>query len=169
MGVPSARQKNAKDRLNYFLFNMRRPSTISMKFDISIIYTQIEVGTFDQFFSSSYQKYGHLVSPSYCVQIWQEMEPQGIILQSAEGITWIPHPICFHDKALMDIAVNHYNKKGSACINRCRQFLQVISVLDLLIPYTTVIHPSYIEGYPPLSRTSYITWPPIPRPPKNIG
>jgi hypothetical protein len=96
------------------------------------------------------------------------MEPQGIILQPAEGITWLPQPLCVQDKAIMDIAVNHYNTKGSVCINRCRHFLQVIAVIDLLIPYTNDIQPSYLEGYPPLSRASYITWPPVPRPPQKI-
>jgi len=80
LGIPSSLEKNAKDRLNYFLFNTRCPSTISSKFDISIVYTQIEIGTFEQFFSTSYHEYGHLVFLSYCVQIRQEMEPQGIIV-----------------------------------------------------------------------------------------
>jgi len=143
LGVPPTLQKNAKDRLNYFLFNMRCPSTISQKFDISIVYTQIEIGTFEQFFSISYNEYGHLVFPSYCVQIWQEMEPQGIIIRPAEGLTWIPQPLCHQDKVLMDIVVTVYNKKGSACINRCRQYLQVILIIDLVIPHTNIIHPSY--------------------------
>jgi hypothetical protein len=30
MGIPSLLQKNAKDRLNYFLFNVQHPSTISI-------------------------------------------------------------------------------------------------------------------------------------------
>jgi len=80
LGIPSSLEKNAKDRLNYFLFNTRCPSTISLKFDISIVYTQIEIGTFEQFFSTSYHEYGHLVFLTYCVQIRQEMEPQGIIV-----------------------------------------------------------------------------------------
>jgi hypothetical protein len=95
------------------------------------------------------------------------MEPQGIVLRPAEGITWTSQPLCNQDKALMDIAVTYYDKKRSACINRCRQFLQVISVLDLVIPHTNTIHPSYLDGYLPPSRSSYITWLAIPRPPQK--
>jgi len=95
------------------------------------------------------------------------MEPHGIIICPAEGVTWTPMLLCKEDKALMDIAVAEYNKKGSACINRYRQFLQVILVIDFAIPNTNTIHPSYIEGYPPSSRASYITWPPFLRPPKK--
>ncbi len=38
LGIPSADQKITRDRVNYFLFNNRRTSTISSKFDISVIY-----------------------------------------------------------------------------------------------------------------------------------
>jgi hypothetical protein len=71
LGIPSSLQKHAKDRLNCFLFNVRPPSTTSLKFEISIVYIQIKNNTFEQFFSTSYHDYGHLVFPSYCVQIWQ--------------------------------------------------------------------------------------------------
>jgi hypothetical protein len=73
LGVPSSSQKNTKDRLNYFLFNVHQSSTLSVKFEISIIYSQIEIGLFQQFFSASYHTYGYLVFPSYCVQLWQEL------------------------------------------------------------------------------------------------
>jgi hypothetical protein len=89
MGVPSSSQKTT---LNYFLFNIGQSSSLSMKFEISIIYTQIEIGRFLQFFSTSLDTYGHLVFPSYCVQLWQELEPQGITLRPAEHITWTPSP-----------------------------------------------------------------------------
>jgi len=167
LGYPLSSQKNARDRLNYFFYDIRSHSTLSIKFEMSIIYTQIECGLFMQFFSASFLTYGHLVFPSFCVQLWQELEPHGIILRPAENVTWAPSPLCSCDAALMEIAIKHNDNRGSAIINRCRQFLQVISVVNLLIPHTRTIHPSYIDGYPPSSRVSTILWPPIPRPPKN--
>jgi hypothetical protein len=62
----------------------------------------------------------------------------------------------------MEIAIKHNDNKGSAIINRCRQLLQAISIVDLLIPHTHTIHPSYITGHPPSSRVSTILWPPLP-------
>jgi hypothetical protein len=67
MGIPSLIQKNAKDWLNYFLFNVRRPSTISIKIEISIVYTQIELGMFEQFFSLPFQAYSHRNFSLYCI------------------------------------------------------------------------------------------------------
>jgi hypothetical protein len=43
MEIPSASQKNTKDRLNYFLYNIRLKSSIVKKLEITIIYSQIEV------------------------------------------------------------------------------------------------------------------------------
>jgi len=44
-----------KDRLNYFLYNICHPSEITQKFEASIIFTQLEVGAFHQFFSLPFQ------------------------------------------------------------------------------------------------------------------
>jgi len=55
----------------------------------------------------------------------------------------------------------------SKMINRCRLFLQIISVYDLLIYKTNRLHPAYIKGEIPISQNSTIAWPAYTRPPKN--
>jgi hypothetical protein len=72
LGIPSSTQKYAKDCLNYFLFNIRRKSTIQQKLEMTIIFTQIEVGLFHRFFSIPFSEFGHLASRSFCVKIWRE-------------------------------------------------------------------------------------------------
>jgi len=91
IGLPIGISKNARDRLNYFFYNIQSHSTLSTKFEMSIISTQIECGLFTQFFSTSFLTYGHLVFPSFCVQLWQELEPHGIILRPAENSHGILH------------------------------------------------------------------------------
>jgi len=167
MGILSSSQKMAKECLNYFLYNIRQESSTAHKFQISIVYTQLEVGLFDQFFSISFGLYSHLVTHSYCVKIWGELELQGITLRPSFQSTWTPDPLSNSDIALMEIVVKTYSKKGSSIINRCRMFLQVISIDDLLIPNTGHIHPAYILGTLPLGHTSKITWPSFPKPPKS--
>jgi len=60
-----------------------------------------------------------------------------------------------------------YNPKGSAMINRCRLYLQAISLYDILTYDLHGIHPSYKQGECPPSRHSTIHWPNNPKPPKN--
>ena len=52
-------------------------------------------------------------------------------------------------------------------LNRCRMYLQLISLYDLLIYNTTEIHPAYLTGHIPTSRRSPMLWPNLPRPPKQ--
>jgi hypothetical protein len=70
LGIPSPTQKNTKDGVNCFFYNIRRDSIISKKLAISIIYTQLESGCFQQFFTCSFLQYGHLVTQTFCVQMW---------------------------------------------------------------------------------------------------
>jgi len=151
----------------FFLHNIRDESIIKWKFDISIIYTQLEIGSFQQFFSLRVKLYGHLPTITYCVQLLYELEPKGINLVPASGMTWLPQQLLSFDCPITEIAVTAYNKKGSKMINRCRMFLQVISVLDLLLYNTKNIHPAYIQGELPPSRIPFLLWPIIPRPPKK--
>jgi len=167
LGIPSTRQKNTIEHLLYFLYNVRRDSPNCQKYEMTIVYTQIEVGTFSQFFSLPFDDYGHLPSIASCVQLWSEIQPNGLILQPLCSHSWTPAPLGNGEIAIMQIAVAHYNKKGSAIINKCRPFLQVFSLYDLLIYNSNIIHPSYMRGELVPSRTSIISWPSITKPPKH--
>jgi len=167
IGIPSLTQKNAKDRILYFLFNLCRRSTVRDKLEVSIIYTQMEVRTFPHYLTCSYAMFGHLATMVACVQIWRDTEPFGLHLRPAQGISWTPNPLAPNDQSLMEIAILQYNKKGSYIINRCRIYLQVILIYDLLLFRSSEIHPSYILGKPPPSCTSEILWLTCPRPPKH--
>lgn len=60
-----------------------------------------------------------------------------------------------------------FQKKKSSIINRCHMYLQVFSIMDILLSQSDTIHLSYIKSDVPPSRISTILWPPIPKPPKS--
>ena len=163
IGIPSSYQKTTLNRINYFLYNVHCESTIKWEFDISIIYRQMEVGTSRNFFLIPFDKYGHLPTPTYCVQLWHELEPYGAHLVPASNVTWCLTTISSNDLPLMEVAVHAYNRKGSKMINHCRMFLQLISIL---LYSKKTIHPAYKAGDVPLSHIPKISRPAIPRPPK---
>jgi hypothetical protein len=165
--IPSKSQKNSKDRLKYFLYNIKDNSYITLKLEMSIIYNQIEIGHFNQFFTLPVSSTGHLVSDSFCVQLWKELEPKGLILQPSSNTTWTPTQLHDCDITLNSLAIRHYDTRESAIINHCRMHLHLISTYDMLIFQSKTIHPEYLIGIHPISRTSHITWPPFPCPPKN--
>jgi len=51
IGTPSSSQKIILEKLNYFYYNVCRDSTNNFKFEISMIYTPLEVGVFIFFHS----------------------------------------------------------------------------------------------------------------------
>jgi hypothetical protein len=113
IGIPSTRQKTTRERLIYFFFYIRRKSNSQKKYSASIIYTQMELGIFSQFFSSSYSQYRHLATISLCVQIWRETEPFRVFLKPTSNATWTPHPLGADNIPLMELATSVYDKKGS--------------------------------------------------------
>lgn len=116
-----------RDRINYFFFNIRRKSIIANKFDASIIYPQMEIGTFDQLFSLSFSQYSHLATISMCIQIWRETEPQGVLLRPAKNTTWTRTKMACNDKLIMEITIAKYEPKLSFLINQCRIYLRITS------------------------------------------
>jgi len=168
MGLISPKHKNTTNRINYFLFNSRQNTNVRGKFKISNIYTQLETGSFDHFFSIPYDTFGHLASLSTCRQLWRETEPFGVTLRPMDGITWTPRPLSSNDLTIMTLATSVYSKRGSAIINRCHLYLRVISVCDLLIHGKPIVHPDYFNGERPPSQTSIKYWPDFPCPPKKI-
>jgi hypothetical protein len=106
----------------------------------------MEIGSFQQFFSLLFVEYGHLPTPTYCVQLWNELEPNAVHLIPASGVTWCPKPLMHNDVPIMEFAIKAYNKRGSKIINRCRMFLQIISTCYLLIYNTKTIHPAQLQG-----------------------
>jgi len=68
IGVPSPKHRITRDHINYFLYNVWRPLDICHKLELSIIYTQLEVGMFTQFFALPFSMYGDLATPYFGYQ-----------------------------------------------------------------------------------------------------
>ncbi len=98
--------------------------------------------------------------------IWGETEPNNIQLHAATNITWTPAPLGVGDSALMETATQHYQRKGSMMINRCRLYLQIFSIYDIITYNGKAIHPEIMRGECITSRTSTIFWVEFPKPPK---
>jgi len=165
IGIPTQTQKTTKDRINYFLYNMQRPSPVRNKLEASILYTQLEVGIFDQFLSSSFVRYGHLATMMFAVKIWSESEPYGIKLRASTDVTGTPSPFSSSDLSIMEMATQKYDKRRSTMINQCCLYLRIISIFELLTFNLSSIHPSYKNKQIPPSRSPNIHWPQFEKPP----
>jgi len=68
----------------------------------------------------------------------------------------------------MELATQKYDKKESIMINRCRLYLQPISIYELLTYDLSQIHPSYKAKEIPPSRSHNIYWPQFAKPPRHF-
>ena len=98
---------------------------------------------------------------------WEETEPNNIQLHAATNIAWTPSPLGVGDYALMEIATQHYQRKDSMMINRCRLYLQIFSVYDIITYDGKAIYPEIMRGERVTSRTSTKFWVEFPKPPKR--
>jgi hypothetical protein len=93
--------------------------------------------------------------------------PNGLILKAADGEVWHPTPQGKGDLALMHIATAKCFKKDSLIINRCRLYLQLFSIYDLILHDHAVIHPQLKKCERVTSRISTKYWVDFRRPPKR--
>jgi hypothetical protein len=167
LGIPDVTSQVTAIRLNYFLFTIRQQSHVSMKLEISIIITQLEVGVFKQFFSQPFETFGHLTTRTLGTQIWRETEPRGIQLRAAENAIWTPKSQGISDIPIITLALQVYNKKGANMIIRCRLYLNVILIYDLYTYDGRQIHPAFLNNTLPPSLQPTIQWLAYPKPPKH--
>jgi hypothetical protein len=66
-------------------------------------------------------------------------------LKATEECAWHQHPMGKNDIALMPIAVQHYKKLATQMINRCRLYLQVFSLYDIITYTGQQIHPDILR------------------------
>jgi len=121
IGVPS-HKKNTWERLNYFLYYIHRDSSLKWKFDISIIYTKIEVETFRQFFSQPFwgiwaSSNDHLLCPimAWIRAKWKTLSSciEHYLVSYTTFNQWPP---------FNGISKKGIQQKGLKMINRCRMF-----------------------------------------------
>lgn len=153
--------------INYFLFHTRYNTKVGEKLNASLSCLQIECGTFQHFLSSSFLQYRHYATNTLLKCLWEETEPQGMVLRPEESSVWIPTPQGNQEIPLMEIVSRHYGSKEAIMINCYRLYLQVISLYDLLLYNGTEIHPDFLIGRHATGRKSAIYWVSFPKPPKK--
>ncbi len=107
MELPNTISKTTSTRLNYFFYHTRSNTTIGKKLDASITFLQIEIGTFQQFFTLPFTQYGHLATKTLVKTLWGETEPNNLQIRASTTATWTPAPQGATDRALMDTALQH--------------------------------------------------------------
>ena len=118
------------------------------------------------YFSLPFQDYGHLTPYSWLQQLWGAVSKYGIAMYKPNSSMKVPRK---HDFALMDRVIQSkiFNRDEIMSINRCRLFLQVFYLSDIVTCNGEKILPEALNGKFLLHPQSRWKWPRQPRPPKK--
>jgi hypothetical protein len=163
IGIPTPTHKATKETIDYFFFNICHSSLIRDKLEASLIFTQLEIGTFQHFLR-------HCSLTTVALQqhplVFKVVEKHNLV--ALNYALWTVNPgLQSLYLALMDIATQKNNLRGSTMINRCRLNLLAISFMDLLTYDLKHIHPSYLSRNRLSSQAPTIFWPDFLNPPKH--
>lgn len=164
--IPSIHVNTMCTRINYFLYHTRLSTKVGRKLEVSMAYIRQLLGLCTQVLSCSYETYGFLITNTLIKCIWAETEPFGITLRSHKNSSWVPQLQGAQDIAIMEIATKNYNNHNCTIINRCRLYLKVLTLYDLL-QYDGSIHPNIKSGKRVETRISNYFWVEFKRPPKK--
>jgi hypothetical protein len=92
MAIPNTMSKTTATRITYFLYHTHHNTYVGKKLDASITDLQLEIGTFQQFFSIPYQQYRHLTTTTLIKTIWGKPSP----MASNCALHRIPHGALSH-------------------------------------------------------------------------
>lgn len=85
-----------------------------------------------QVLSCSYETYAFLITNRLHKRIWLTRNLLASFSTFKKIALAAPQPKRIQDTALMEIATTSYNQCNWAMINRCRLYLQVLKMLDLI-------------------------------------
>jgi hypothetical protein len=166
LGIKSLYSIQGLGQLNLFVGHGRSKDKTSKLLLISLSYLQLAVGSSVNVFHLSPKNYGRWVDSCWLVSFWTFITK--LKLQVSVADQWIPSLTRAHDKNLMDYFVGlGYSPAILGTLNRCRLYLQIITLSDIVSADGSCIITDVFQGLPLLDRKSTLKWPNQQRPPSK--
>ena len=154
------------EKLKIFLFHGDRQTQLGITFKASFEAMQVEIGSTSQFFSLKYSQYGFLTPSSWLSTLWDATSRYGVTLTPGN---WTLQPPRENDSALMDaiVACHLFTINEMSDINRCRLYLRVFFLSDIVSGNGLYIIPEIVRGERFPQWQSMWKWPRQSRPPPS--
>ena len=101
LGVQHIYHMQGLEQLKFFLYLVRNQSSTSKLIEISMRYTQLEIGVNTCFLQLKYSKYSHYSTKTWITGIWQFLDSCNADIIKAE--TWFPPLPRENDEYFMNI------------------------------------------------------------------
>ena len=151
------------EKLEFFLRHMTQKTQLGLSFQASVETIQVEVGSSAQFFSLGFHTYGFLTPISWMSTLWEGVS--WYTLQLTPG-KWSLQPPHINDMSLMDSLIQNrsFTKEEIMSVNRCRLYLRVFFLSDIVSYDGTSIRQDAYDGWCSDQWISRWKWPRQPRP-----
>jgi hypothetical protein len=166
LGLKSLYLIQSLGQLTLFVGHIRAQDKTSRLLHISLSYLQLAVGSEVNVLSLSPCTYKNWIDSCWLVSFWNFLHKAQLLITTTKH--WLPKLVREHDKVLMDyfIALG-YSTHILGALNRCRIYLQVITLSDIVSADGSCIIPDIFHGLPLLDRCSTLKWPCQQRPPNT--
>jgi hypothetical protein len=120
-------------RLQYLIGHIRSKSITSKLIRQQLDYTHLEIGCSAQVPGQDYNRYSQaILCPNWITEIWESLH--ACKASVAINSDWIPHPAIIGDITIMEELMGStlVNKRDLTDINRCRVYLRVFFLWDIV-------------------------------------
>jgi len=148
-------------KLMIFLKHVRLHDDVGKQLLISIGYTQLEVGSPDQFFRLPFIRYKHLITNTWTTHLWEFLSLADIQLWHAiSEPVWTPPLQRDHDSYLVDIILaSDFSNSEQRILNEWRMYLNLITVADVATSNGMNLSTDIFYGWKSPERSSTLQWP----------
>ena len=148
---------HGQEKLQFFIMHTRNNDTTGKLLNISLRYTQLQLGIATPFFSVDYDDYSYLCDDTWLTHLWEYTSSRGLTIDLTDsGIIPIQRN---NDKFIMDILHKSSKMSRSECMiaNKVRLALQILHLSDIVDGTGRKLLPDVRNGK--LHRSSTLTWP----------
>jgi len=164
LGIKSLYSIQGFGQLTLFVGHGRCSDKTSKLLLISLSYLQLAVGSSVNVLALPPHKYVQWVDHCWLLSFWMFLHK--LKLQVSATSQWLPPLLRNHDKNLMDYFIGlGYSPAILGTLNRCRLYLQIVTLSDIVSADGSCIIGDVFHGLPLIDRTSTLKWPCQQRPP----
>jgi hypothetical protein len=158
IGLPHIYATQSIGQLQLFIGHTRSADKTEKYIRITMSYLQLLTGSNTALLQLPYPKYDKWIDHSWLTSIWKLCHRSRIDISVKNH--WTPSLLRTNDVMLMDYFImNKYNPNELALLNKCRIYLQVLSLADITSADGEKIMTSYKLGLLSQDRKSTLNWP----------
>jgi hypothetical protein len=164
LGIKNLYSIQSLGQLTLFVGHNRVQDKTSKLLRISLSYLQLAVGSTTSVLSLPSKTYVSWIDSCWLVSFWVFLSRLQIQVHLTQH--WLPVISWQNDMVLMDHFITQgYSAAALGTLNRCRLYLQVITLSDIVSADGSCIISDILHGIPLTERTSTLKWPSQQRPP----